>query len=49
LLLSHKIGSLPVVEKGTVIGIITTTDLLRAVLDDGHGAQQIVGSNGNST
>ena len=33
LLLSHKIGSLPVVEKGKVIGITTTTDLLRALLE----------------
>jgi acetoin utilization protein AcuB len=37
LLLSHKVGSLPVVEKGKVIGIITTTDLLRALLDVEHG------------
>jgi CBS domain-containing protein len=38
LLLSHKVGSLPVVEEGKVIGIITTADLLRALLDVGHGA-----------
>jgi acetoin utilization protein AcuB len=38
LLLSHKVGSLPVVKKGVVIGIITTTDLLRALLDVGQGA-----------
>ena len=38
LLLSNKVGSLPVVENGKVIGIITTTDLLRALLDVGHGA-----------
>jgi len=36
LLLSHKVGSLPVVENGKVIGIITTTDFLRALLDVGH-------------
>jgi acetoin utilization protein AcuB len=30
LMLDHKIGALPVVDGGTVIGIITETDLLRA-------------------
>jgi acetoin utilization protein AcuB len=32
MLLAHKIGGLPVIEKDQVIGIITTTDILRAVL-----------------
>jgi acetoin utilization protein AcuB len=30
LILHHKIGALPVVDGGTLIGIITETDLLRA-------------------
>jgi len=30
LMLDHKIGALPVVEAGSVVGIITETDLLRA-------------------
>lgn len=30
LMLDHKIGALPVVDGGTLIGIITETDLLRA-------------------
>jgi acetoin utilization protein AcuB len=29
-LLAHKFGGLPVVEEGRVIGIVTSTDLLRA-------------------
>jgi acetoin utilization protein AcuB len=29
-LLAHKFGGLPVVEQGRVIGIVTSTDLLRA-------------------
>lgn len=32
LMLLHKIGGLPVVEDGNVIGIITTTDVLKAFL-----------------
>ena len=30
LMLAHKIGALPVVEDGTVVGIMTETDILRA-------------------
>jgi acetoin utilization protein AcuB len=33
LLLKHKVGGLPVVEKGRVVGMITTTDILQAFLD----------------
>jgi acetoin utilization protein AcuB len=33
LLVKHKIGGLPVVEQGKVVGIITATDLLRAFAD----------------
>jgi acetoin utilization protein AcuB len=32
-LLYHRVGSLPVVSAGKVVGIITTTDLLKALLD----------------
>ncbi len=33
LLLRHKIGGLPVVENGRLIGIVSTSDLLRALLN----------------
>jgi acetoin utilization protein AcuB len=33
LVLVKRIGCLPVVENGGLVGIITTTDLLRALLD----------------
>src|SRR5262249_14417739 len=33
LMLKHKISGLPVVENGKVIGIITTSDVLRAFLE----------------
>lgn len=32
-LLTHKIGALPVLEDGRLVGIITTSDILRAFLD----------------
>lgn len=32
-LLNHKIGGLPVLEGGRLVGIITTSDILRAFLD----------------
>ena len=33
LMISHKIGGLPVVEEGKLVGIITTTDILKAFLE----------------
>jgi acetoin utilization protein AcuB len=30
IMLDHKIGALPVVERGVVVGIVTETDMLRA-------------------
>ena len=32
LMLKHKIGGLPIVADGNLVGIVTTTDLLRAFL-----------------
>jgi acetoin utilization protein AcuB len=32
LMLTHKIGGLPIVASGKLVGIVTTTDLLRAFL-----------------
>jgi acetoin utilization protein AcuB len=32
-MLDHKIGALPVVDGGKLIGIITETDLLRAFVE----------------
>jgi acetoin utilization protein AcuB len=33
IMLRHTIGALPVVDKGKLVGIITTTDILKAFLD----------------
>jgi len=33
MLLNHKIGGLPVTDEDKLVGIITTTDILRAFLD----------------
>lgn len=33
MMLRHKIGGLPVVEEGQLVGIITTSDILKAFLD----------------
>lgn len=42
LMLTHKIGGLPVVSSGKLVGIITTTDLLRAFLIVVADANQIM-------
>jgi acetoin utilization protein AcuB len=42
LMLQHKIGGLPVVENGKLVGIVSTSDLLRALLDVMQAAQQII-------
>ena len=39
---AHKIGSLPVVEDGKLVGIITSTDLMEVLLD-GLGIQEASG------
>lgn len=33
LMLAHRMGGLPVLEHGTLVGIVTTTDLLRALVN----------------
>jgi acetoin utilization protein AcuB len=33
LMLQHKIGGLPVVDRGKLVGIVTTIDMLRAFLE----------------
>ena len=43
LMLKHKIGGLPIVaDNGTLVGIVTTSDLLRAFLLVVAGASQIM-------
>jgi acetoin utilization protein AcuB len=39
LMISHKIGGLPVVENGKLVGILTTTDVLKAFLKVEAAAQ----------
>jgi acetoin utilization protein AcuB len=33
LMLNHKVGGLPVVDRGTLVGVVTTTDMIRAFLE----------------
>jgi acetoin utilization protein AcuB len=33
LILTHKIGGLPVVDKGMLVGMVSTTDMIRAFLE----------------
>lgn len=42
LMLKHKIGGLPVVAEGKLIGILTTTDLLKAFLNVVQATNEIV-------
>ncbi len=42
LLLQHKVGAMPVVENGGLVGIITTSDLLKALLDVIEASQAIL-------
>ncbi len=42
IIIERKIGALPVVEDGTVVGIVTTSDLLKALLNVVRAAQEIV-------
>ena len=42
LMLKHKIGGLPVVAEGKLVGILTTTDLLKAFLNVVQATNEIV-------
>lgn len=42
LMLKHKIGGLPIVSDGTLVGIVTTTDLLKAFLNVVKATGEIV-------
>ncbi len=42
LMLKHKIGGLPIVASGRLVGIVTTTDLLRAFLNVVQATNEIV-------
>jgi acetoin utilization protein AcuB len=42
LMLQHKIGGLPVTNEGRVVGIVTTTDLLKALLNVVQAAGDIL-------
>ena len=42
LMLNHKIGGLPIVADGKLVGIVTTTDLLKAFLQVIADANQIM-------
>jgi acetoin utilization protein AcuB len=44
LMLKHKIGGLPVVNDGKLVGIVTSSDLIRAFLLVVEGANQIMRS-----
>jgi CBS domain-containing protein len=41
-LLEHRVGCLPVVEAGALVGIVTTSDLLRAVAGPPEAAAAVV-------
>lgn len=40
LLLKRRVGCLPVLDRGGLVGILTTSDLLRAVVDYRGGADR---------
>ena len=42
LMIKHKIGAVPVVQNGRVAGIVSTSDLLRALLNVIEATKQIV-------
>lgn len=42
LLLEHKVGGMPVVEDGKLVGIVTTSDLLKALLDVIQASEEIL-------
>ena len=42
LIIQHKIGAVPVVENGRLIGIVSTSDLLNALLENIEATKRIV-------
>ncbi len=42
LMISHKIGGLPVIDGGKVVGIVTTTDVLKAFLNIERATQALL-------
>lgn len=44
-MLEHKVGGLPVVHDGKLVGIVTVTDVLRAFLQ--REAELLVGAENN--
>ena len=42
LMIKHKIGAVPVVQDGRVVGIVSTSDLLKALLNIIEATKQIV-------
>jgi CBS domain-containing protein len=42
LMLKHKVGGLPVVDRGKVIGIVTASDLLKALLNVVEASQRVL-------
>ncbi len=42
IIIERKIGALPVVDHGHVVGIVTTSDLLKALLNVVRATQEIV-------
>jgi acetoin utilization protein AcuB len=42
LLLEHKVGGLPVVDGGKLVGIVTTGDLLHALLDVIQATEEVL-------
>lgn len=43
IMLRHKIGGLPIMDKGRLVGMVTTTDLLRAFLEILNTAEKAQG------
>jgi acetoin utilization protein AcuB len=43
LMLEHKVGGMPVVDNGQLVGVVTTSDLLRALLDVVQASAEILG------